>query len=230
MPTNNITLLIGTCDKYSFLWDNFKTLEKKYIDLPDSPKIVFTESLDFGEGYTMSHLDDPHWSNLLSNALKEVTTEFVFFVLEDYFFTQKITNDDFERITQAMGKHGVDKFMFSGPKALAHHNVTPMRPIVALTLAGNQYLQHISSQYITSVQPSIWKTDYLRECVEKNWTAWEFEIEGSKGRAGYLQHTIAYHMPENLFFNVVKQGFTANPGWEEIKERENLQSLVFPKK
>ena len=71
MSTNNITLLIGTCDKYSFLWENFKTLQTKYIDLPDSPKVVFTESLDFGEGYSMSHLQNPHWSNLLKDALDE---------------------------------------------------------------------------------------------------------------------------------------------------------------
>ena len=228
MSTNNITLLIGTCDKYSFLWENFKTLQTKYIDLPDSPKVVFTESLDFGEGYTMSHLQNPHWSNLLKDALDKVTTEFVFFVLEDYFFVKKITSDDFSQITEAMDKHSLSKFMFVAPDGMTHLTAAPMRPITNLSMPGNHFLQHIGSQYLTSVQPSVWRTDYLRECVKKDWNPWQFEIEGSKERAGHMQSTALY-FTDIIFFNVVKQGFTANPGWEEVKEKENLQPLVFPK-
>jgi len=28
----NFTILVGTCEKYSFLWDNFTTLFNKYWD------------------------------------------------------------------------------------------------------------------------------------------------------------------------------------------------------
>ena len=81
----DLTLLVGTCDKYSFLWDNFKTLEQRYLGLKDCPRVAFSESMEFGDGYTTSFegkgKNSEVWSNRLLKALKEVDTEFVFFVL-----------------------------------------------------------------------------------------------------------------------------------------------------
>ena len=224
--TKDITLLVGSCDDYSCLWDNFKTLEEKYIDLPESPKVVFTESLDFGKGYTMSHSQDPHWSNRLSEALDKVTTEYVFFVLEDYYFTKEITSTDFKEITKVMEEFKLDKFMFV--TEITSYAVAPLStPLTSLSMKGEYYLQHPSSMYLTSVQPAVWKTSYLKECVQKNWTPWEFEIDGSRLRAGKPQTNILF-LTDTFYFNAVRKGLKISPGWEKVKEKENLLELVLP--
>ena len=40
---NDITLLIGTCDRYDVLWENFMILTDKYFKV-DCPKLFVTEN------------------------------------------------------------------------------------------------------------------------------------------------------------------------------------------
>ena len=37
-----------------------------------------------------------------------------------------------------------------------------------------------SSDYLTSVQPSIWKTSHLKNCMVPGWSPWDFEIKGTE--------------------------------------------------
>ena len=77
----DISLLVGTCDDYEFLWDNFKTLADRYLPFQNSAKVAFTESKEFGDGYITSHQgEDSIWSNRLIKALDKIESEFVFFL------------------------------------------------------------------------------------------------------------------------------------------------------
>jgi|688.fasta_scaffold578388_2 hypothetical protein len=60
----NITVLIGSCDKYSYLWDNFDFLFKKYCEL-NTKKILVSETLVFN-----NNLPTNEHNKNINNALK----------------------------------------------------------------------------------------------------------------------------------------------------------------
>ena len=78
---NDITLLIGTCDRYDVLWENFMILADKYFKV-DCPKIFVTEdkrvpSADYDTHYGRKL----PWSNRMFSALDSIKTKYISFVL-----------------------------------------------------------------------------------------------------------------------------------------------------
>lgn len=226
----DISLLVGTCDDYEFLWDNFKTLANRYLPFQDSTKVVFTESKEFGDGY-MTSKGDSVWSNRLIKALDEIESEFVFFVLEDYYFTSKITQEDLQSIMAVCQANSLDKWTFCPPSPhvrFSHqiHGI-PQFP----GIKGKHMLQDRASMYITTVQPSVWRTSYLKQCVQRDWSPWDFEIKGTTRlqELNHLPRNMFYEIEEPIYFNAVRQGAKISPGWEEVRDRENLMELTPPK-
>tara|TARA_R110002012_G_scaffold52006_2_gene133774 strand:+ start:438 stop:1193 length:756 start_codon:yes stop_codon:yes gene_type:complete len=247
MTDNNTTLVVATCDSYSFLWENFKILAERYLPFKNSKKIAFTETKTFGDGYITSNHTEPTWSNRFIKALDDVKTEYVFFILEDYYFTTKITQQDCNEITRLMRERNLDKFMFYG-KDFTWLTLTGLHPKAhvfpqgnPLSMPGKFYLQHPTSMYLTSTGPAFWKTEYLKRCLVEGWSPWEFEIKGSERMAGQSQNIMLYST-DTLYFNAWQgtqgpnvgkegrsvDGRTMPPGWEELKQKENLPQIVTP--
>jgi len=221
----DVSLVIGTCDSYDFLWDNFKTLEERYLPFKKCPRIAFTETKDFGEGYITSNSKGP-WSNRLLAALEKVETEYTFFVLEDYFFTKHISEQDIDTIVYVLDSLKKDKFMLA--TALRHYHLHNYLDIPKMDLFGTAFFQHPESPYLTSIQPAVWRTSYLKSVVKEDWTPWDLEVEGSKDAQHVGAGNMVYHV-DDFYFNAVRKGCTLSPGWEEVKEKEDLPELMFPK-
>ena len=92
----DISVLIGACDKYSILWDNFVTLFNKYWEI-DCNKIFVSENYkkDY-DGYNFHLPGNLNWSNRIISSLDNIKTEYVFFVLEDYYFTEVLSKEEIE--------------------------------------------------------------------------------------------------------------------------------------
>jgi hypothetical protein len=244
---NNTTLIVGTCDNYSFLWENFKILAERYLPFKNSKKIAFTESKTFGDGYVTSNHTESTWSNRFIKALEDVETEYVFFVLEDYYFTKKITEQDCKEITTLMSNRSLDKFMFYGRDFTwltvtgLHQNAHVFPQGNPLSFPGAFYLQHPQSMYLTSTAPAFWRTSYLKRCLAEGWSPWEFEIKGTERVAGQPQNVMLYS-GDPLYFNAWQgtkgpnvgkegrsvDGRTMPPGWEELKQKESLPAIIIP--
>jgi len=235
----DLTLLVGTCDKYSFLWDNFKTLEQRYLGLKDCPRVAFSESMEFGDGYTTSFegkgKNSEVWSNRLLKALKEVDTEFVFFVLEDYYFTREIPQEDFEQIVQLLTATDFNKFMYVN-QLRSYKVADTLWFEKRMKLFGTPFIQHPTSDYLTSVQPAVWRTSFLKDCVHRDWSPWDLEIKGTKEIAGENNKILLYHS-DDIYFNAVRsvgetsaeKRIAVSEGWEEVRDKENLKEIVLPK-
>ena len=78
---NDITLLIGTCDRYDVLWENFMILTDKYFKV-DCPKLFVTENKRVPSADYETHLGKKlPWSNRMFSALDTIDTEYVFLLL-----------------------------------------------------------------------------------------------------------------------------------------------------
>lgn len=217
---NELTLLIGTCDSYSILWDNFVTLTNKYWKY-ECDKIFVTEKKDTNyENYSYIQAGNLAWSDRMIYALNSINTEYVFFVLEDYYFTELLSKEEIDLHINFMKSVNANKVMLE-------YNCPHLTLInYDLDLSGRKICKLApNSNYLTSLQPSIWKTSHLKSCMKNNWSPWEFEVEGSKELFGKENDTYIIVRDKKPYWNAVRKGLRLSPGWEQIKEKENLKDL-----
>jgi hypothetical protein len=215
----NITLLIGTCDVYSALWDNFVTMMGYHWQV-SCPKIVVTENKQFEyKGYNTHSPGNLQWSDRMLSALNNINTKYVLFILEDYFLTENITQEEIlfhiDFLEEVQGNKVEIGIKSTG---LTYLDEKQWRGRAFYKVSPN-------SQYLTTIQPSIWKTDHLKKCMKKNWTPWQFEIEGTKCINGTENRTYLMPRKKTIYWNAVRRGFKLSPGWDEIKELYQLKDM-----
>lgn len=212
---NDVTLLIGTCDRYSFLWDNFVTLCNKYWNV-DCVKMFAGENLQVKhKGYHTVMCGNRNWSDIIKTSLKYIKTEYVFFVLEDYYLNQNITEDFIKIGIDFMKSHDdANKLVFSSAFC-EYYSVE--------NISGKYFKMLDISDYLTTTQPALWKTSFLNECLIENMNPWQFEIDGTNIRRNINNKIYIHHM-DDIYFNVVNKGRVI-PRWDLFKKIENLSDF-----
>lgn len=85
---NRVTLLVNSCDAYADLWQPFFTLLKRYF-LPLPAEILLnTETKNFafdGLNLRCVHSTAPTYGERMTDALREVKTEYTLLLLDDFF-------------------------------------------------------------------------------------------------------------------------------------------------
>lgn len=219
----DITLLIGSCDSYSVLWDNLVILTNRYW-LPKCDKIVVSENKDFNyDGYKSIIPGKDSWSNRMLKGLEMINTTYTFFILEDYYFTEYITKEEINIHIEFLKKINGNKVMLESHDArgyLQHdYGVDRLgRKITKLSKYSN---------YLTSIQPSVWKTEHLKSCMKKDWGPWEFETKGTDLIRGKEDNTYMIQRPKKPYWNAVRKGMKLSLGWEKIKQQEKLKEFDF---
>ena len=98
------------------------------------------------------------------------------------------------------------------------------------------YQFEMSSEYLNSVQPGIWKLDYLKKVLKPKYSPWDFEIAGNdfasqqKGiilldRLDPIEDGNDIETKKILFrfyHNFIRMGGKVSDGWEELYRKENL--------
>jgi len=221
-----ITLLIGTCDSYSYLWDNFVNLCDKHW-LVDSKKIFISESklADF-IGYETHTTGDGMWTDRMLSAIKHVETEYTFFVLEDYFLTEAICQADIDTYIKFIEKFNANKIMIEPLSYLMKYDMKNHTNYEGRSV----YKIMDNSDFLTSVQPSVWKTEHLLKVMKPGWSPWEFECSGTdliRGEENKIYNVSNTNAPrtEKIYWNAVRKGGIISEGWNEIKNRFNLKEM-----
>ena len=225
----SITLLIGTCNKYSFLWNNFIKLSEKYLTFDCDKKIFVSETKKVeNENYeTILPGDWVSWSDRILAALDKIDTKYTFFVLDDYYFVEKIDEKEMKFHIDLLEKESGNKVMFDYKcphLSLGKKIIDNKREIYELNNDSN---------YLTSVQPSLWKTSFLKECMQSNWSPWEFESKGTeniKGKDNKIYLAVRNQKPYANILTSTKNGIQIQydrygHNWEKIKEKEKLEEL-----
>jgi hypothetical protein len=211
----NISVLIGSCDAYSPLWKNFDILFQRYWHLP-TKNVLVSETIPFDNShYTTTTPGQGQWGLRILDALNKIDTEYVFFILDDYYLTEPFTQEFIDEHIALLEKHNAVKIM---------PDIDYGQPIYYLDhIEDDLYKFQMKSDYLNSVQPAIWKTDYLKKVLHPDYSPWDFEIKGN-GYTRTLTPTILLKArPEHMYFNFVRIGGRISEGWEELYKKENLQ-------
>ena len=233
-PTNKkITTLIGSCDSYSPLWKNFDILYNKYWGL-NTHNILVSETINkletpFLKDYqVLTDGTGLKWGERMLKSLDHIKTPYVFFILDDYYFTQPLTEDFINSKIELMGKYNANKIVFDV--------LTPEYGLIELE-KDKLYQFKMSSEYLNSVQPAIWEVDYLKKVLKAEYSPWDFEVAGNDWASqqnGIIlldrldpptsgNITIQNKSIKHRFYhNFVRVGGKISEGWEELYRKENL--------
>lgn len=211
----NVSVLIGTCDSYSPLWKNFDILFQRYWQLKTKNYLVSETLIYDNDLYKTIIPGQLQWGERMLKALEEIDTEYTFFILDDYYLTEPFTEEFIQNHIKILEQYGADKIMM---------DIDYGEPVY--------YLEHITddlykfknhSDYLNSVQPAIWKTEYLKTVMKPEYSPWNFEIEGNVFTKTLDPLILLKKRDEHMYFNFVRIGGRISEGWEEVYIKEGLE-------
>jgi len=210
----NLTVLIGTSDGYSVLWDNFVTTFDKHWKI-DCRKLFIGETKEANyEGYEFYHGDKKQWGERVLGSLELVDTDYVFFVLEDYWFHHYIRPNDWFQWRDDMHHYKADRLQ-----------VSPSGHQRYVDLGTRVWKFDDNSDYKISMQPSFWRTEFLKEVLKKEYSPWDFEVIGSSKLKGQDNNIFIDKTMPSLYFNAVRKGLKKSPGVDEFIKSNELKPL-----
>lgn len=210
---NNLTVLVGTCDDYSPLWANFKKCFNKYF--PYDVNLLFVGETKKVPGHATYLPGKLEWGSRVRNSLSLVKDDYVFFLLEDYFLSFDYGLDRINSYIKDMEEYSMNRLQISKSDFQTY-------------IPQEKYWKFANnSSYSFSMQPSIWRKDWIHDNCPDNFSPWNFECVNSDKYMGrdtktYLDRSIDFY----VYFNAVRRGFKKSDGWESFRQREALEDFV----
>ncbi len=187
---NNIYII--TCDKTNWVLKITIPLLEKYWTAPKTVKILgFSKpDVELPEGYTFismrpQQLSVDDWSVDIYNVMKEDSSEFIIFSLDDFLPLDYVNPDILDLYYKKMqeDKNIVRCAIGSDMQFLPHF----------VAEKGNEYdiieLYQFSPYRITT-QPSIWRKEYLLKHLRQSKSPWHFETAISPADGNRMISTI----------------------------------------
>ena len=114
--TENLTVLIGSCDSYNVLWKNFQTCFDKYWD--HNTDNIFVTEQKIVENFTKKHFRSVlsaknSWGARMLDGISECKTKYILFLLEDYFLDYKYSESQLEEYIDVINLNTIDRLQIS---------------------------------------------------------------------------------------------------------------------
>ncbi|MFC1878379.1 hypothetical protein ACFLZW_00560 [Chloroflexota bacterium] len=232
--SQDICILVASCDKYADLWPPFFSLFWKYW--PDCPYPVYLGSniQHYPNEQIKSILigKDSGWSAGLSKMLAVITAEkqyqYVLLLLDDFFFKRTVNTQLIEECAQTLQA-------LNGNYLRLHPAPPPDTPVDGFDRIGEIAP---GAPYRVSLQASIWRLSFLLNFLNPGEDPWNVEVVGSR-RTDHLQGFYSVWKPALRYLNSVERGkwyphtlqFLKNEGIRiENSNRAILQNEDFIKR
>jgi hypothetical protein len=214
----NITLLVGTCDKYNFLWKNFAILFDRYWDHNINIKKYFlSETLAFNDyGFDTLLPEKVPYSDCLKFALNCVDTKYILWMQDDYFLQKTVPRSKFDYYISIMN-NGVDRF------GIHEDSIYYDKFHVINTV----YRLRQNSLYTISMQASIWNKEFFKSCLiqEGKENPWEFEVNGTNRLNNSRFHNIMFDKQQEPWYDEAMRKGSFTKSYYDILKKENLNDI-----
>lgn len=212
----NFSVLVGSCDKYSFLWDNFFTMYERNTNFYDYPHFLVSESKNVPhQFFNFVNTGEGSWSEMILSGLENVKTEYVFFILDDYFLTEYMNLKEIEFHIDFAKEMNANKVV------VGEHSLFYKYKNTHYYKGRNALKFDDYSNYLTTTQPAIWRVDFFKDLLDKKMNPWEFEIKKTREIHG-LNNKIYLMLRENkIYFNAFNKGKPCE-GYDSFIDNNNL--------
>jgi hypothetical protein len=167
LPTENIAIVVSSCDKYSDLWRPFFTLFFRYWSDCPFPVYLIANQLRYDDPRvtTIAVGEDHDWSSSLRKAIRNMPSRYLILLLEDYFLFKAVNTDKIiEYAAYMKAKNAAFLQLYA---------------IILSAEAGDDHPEigprEKGSLYRISTQPAIWDKRALDALLQDGESIWEFE-------------------------------------------------------
>lgn len=204
MIRDKLTILVNTCDSYCDLWDPFFKLFSIYGDKLRNCKIVLnTETKKYNYKnlniicFSMfnSQVDRKfEWGERLRRTLEKIDSEYVLFLLDDFFLNRKV---DFEVISQCIQWMNSDH-------DIGGMNLLPLDYANTISQYKGFCLAEPGIGYRVNAQACVWRKKVLYNSILDNESPWHWELYGNLRNNVLMKskvYTLKRGFREPFFYN-----------------------------
>lgn len=203
-----MTIVISSTDSYQDCWNPFFSLFEKFIDDLSKFKIyLITDNVTYNDhSFVKTILTSKKgkiipWSDRIKLALNHIEDISFLLILEDYFLYSSINFTELKRLKSILNNDPD----IGSIKIVNHHNSN----LINSSFKDLKIIDKFSS-YRISLQPTLWKKDFLKDLLIKGENPWHFEILGTF-RSFFLNKKLL--VPSNEWFENNKKIYDTNgPG------------------
>lgn len=182
---SNVSIVCVTCDKYARLMPGFYHFLDRYWPGRTWPLQVVAERespwLPQSPRYFYYYYDeDRRWASNMLRFLAKAAPEIIVLLLDDYYLSESADDDTMRQLVA----------MIEGDESIGYINLRPWSDDV---IDGEDWTswQQISGRpmtgeydeavapYLLSLQPGIWRSDFLRWLLKAGEDHWDTEREGT---------------------------------------------------
>ncbi len=180
------SILVNSCDAYFDTWNPFfRILEKTWPEASQVKIYLNTETCGYKDSFfdievlnCINESSKNKWGERLINALDRIDSDYILFLLEDFYFERNVCYHEIEKCIDYMDENSnVGVFSFSSPQecediGYCKSNKSDKYPGFVIRKAKGYYKLNAG--------PSLWRKKTLRKWIFKNDTPWAWEAFGSK--------------------------------------------------
>jgi hypothetical protein len=170
----NLSVLIHTFNRYSFLWEGFIDHWERNWALRYPATYFGTDFFtppvvdhEIGKHFQPLYSGGGEWSDRLRRLLVQIPSDYILYMQEDHYPFQKPPN------LAELGNIVEEKGLF-------RLQISPVNRFYTLEGSEIPLFFDPNSKYLVSHQPSIWKKSFLLDCLKPGEDPWKNEYEGTK--------------------------------------------------
>ena len=170
---DDCTVIVFSCDKYSDTWEPFFKLFARFWKTCPYNVCLSTESLNLQSEYCevqVLHTGKGEWSKRAMCALRQIDTEYVLVLLDDFFFFSDVDQKRLDECIVWM-KNNQDVANFSFAPTL-------WPDIQDHRFPGFELRPELAPCRV-NLQAGLWKTSILLKLLRAHENAWQFEDFGT---------------------------------------------------
>jgi len=181
----DVTIIVSSCDKYSFVWEPFfESLFKHWPSLQTTsskvPIILISNTKQYNHPrvQTIKIADEISWADNMLTALQQVKTPLVLYLQDDYWLDKRVDENRLAQLATILRK-GNTAFIQTSVNDLRFQN-----GLAHETVPDMVYRKKFS-HYKVSLQAGLWDKASLEYLLRSGESPWAFEILGSIRAHGY---------------------------------------------
>ena len=188
-----VPILLHTMDSYSWTWNNWYTLFKKYVH-NHGPIYFLTEDKapDFVDEVIHIKSGKGEWGARLLKGLEQIDSDLLFYMQEDFWAVKDLvlSNDILDIFYKLNMENMIIAYLVNS--------------LSLEKIQGDLYKYNQNSDYTQNHSFGLWRKDVLCSNVFPNENPWQNEVDGTK-RRNKLPHNV-YIMHYEWYVSSVRRG------------------------
>lgn len=215
MLQKKTTMLILSCELFSDLWDaHVKQLETYWPDRGMDTYIVTDAEhpMDLERVKVMATGAGLEFSERLAIALNQISTEYVFITLDDYFLRKPVSNEQINGLLTMMDHEKLDYVrLFKHPEKAKGNRLKKYK---------NIFWIKTEQGYSVNLYSGIWRRDFMRKTIRDVRDPWRFEVSLSRIATELKARCAVSLNREFVILDVVRKGKILNKANRYLKKHD----------